>query len=201
MPELSAIIPLATSHLDRVDSASEILTILGRCFPGIVVHIVARAVEGASDKATANADLARALGYVSSSTVIFIEDDVHLALSFGEAVCESLARMAADPRLGLVALFSRRNGPPGFREIAAGRFKQSQAVLLTYALAYEWRRQLGLPQAVPDWDIVLRRACEALAVRTEERLPSVAQHRCFPSVFGHKCSDFRAPTFAEGQST
>lgn len=198
--KLCAVIPLATSRQDRVASAGRLLEVLGRCFPGIVIHVAARAVGGVSNKPTANSDLARALDAVSSEFVLFIEDDVVLSDSFGPVVEECLAKMEAAPSVGMISLFSRIAPRPElelpyFFRHSAGRFKQSQAVLMRRALASEWARQLRLPQSVLDWDIVLCRATIELGLHVLTRLPSVAQHRCLPSVFGHH-ADYTSPTFS-----
>lgn len=193
---LEAVIPLATSRSERVESYAGIVTALGAAFPGLVIHTVAREVTGTSDKATANADLARCLGSVAADHVVFIEDDVALSGGFREAVERSIRRLDKREKLGMVSLFSRRDGPPGFRPVPDRRFKQSQCVVMHRRVAIEWARQLRDVHPTRDWDVVLCRAPLVLGLEVEELLPSVAQHRCIPSVFGHH-ADYTAPTYSQ----
>lgn len=193
--DLEVVIPAVMSIPERADSVLELLRELSRQCSGIKVHIMPQWYEETPDWRDVFVTISRGLQNLTSSWVLYFEDDAELAPDFGELAMAAIE--SAEDSWGAISFFSDREidhfickGQIKMCE-AYSPFVNSQALAIRKEVADLWGQKM-----VAWWDRVTRHkkkapdmalgdiCCQA-GYRIMIHLPSIVQHRKIPSAFGH----------------
>jgi hypothetical protein len=187
--DVTCLIPAVLSQPDRVANCATIDSELARQCPGLDVLKVGQLLpDKPQPREVPLTRIGRALRKLSTSIVLYLEDDVWLAQDFGVGV-EQTIRDCFDLRARtVVSLFSIRDRAPGYRPFeptrSEWRFLHAQAVLMPLWVARAWGESL------PDWaarrdtahagfgpDVCLGEICYQRGVEILVRYPNLVQHR------------------------
>jgi len=191
-----AVIPLTVNTPQRLEAVKDMLVVLGRECPGILVRVVPQYhIERHTIQDAYNAIASGLLG-VQHKWVLYLEDDVELDPCFGEKAAKVAA--ALSERYTVLSLFSRGNRD--LQRLREGelhyerrlpRFTYAQCLLMPNRVARAWGKELltwadnepngytGTP------DIALGYCCQDHGWSIGSVVPSLAQHLVTPSSFGH----------------
>jgi hypothetical protein len=195
--DFEAVIPAVMSMPGRADSVRELLKDLAKQCPGIKVHVMPQWYDKIPNWRDVFITISRSLQNITSSWILYFEDDAELALDFGERSLPIINGVDSD--CGAIAFFSEHREDEARLDDADSvlyepklPFVHSQGMAIRKEVAEAWSNSMvewwdkakkKYQKKAPD--MALGHACYQAGYKILVHLPSLVQHRQLLSAYGH----------------